>query len=115
MDIVNIRPFRVAAGNVEIVPLGVDIPDYFQGFGVAHTDFQHSAIGIGDTEAEAYNDACEQVAQACTSEQFKALALPEAWGDESRSPADAFLEEEAEEAEACGAQFYVGIRYNVIE
>lgn len=114
MDTVTIRPFRSAAvSKFEVVPLGVDVPDYFQGFGVAFTPYEHCATGIGNTEAEAYADACEQIAQALTSAQFQALGLPEKWGREEPDAIECFDAEEYEEAEACGVQWYVGIRYNV--
>ena len=48
----------------EIVDHGIEHPQYFQGCGVAFTDFEDVATGIGDNPAEATDDCLEQVAQA---------------------------------------------------
>ena len=42
---------------------GFDAPDYFQGCGVACTEFADVATGIGETAAEALEDALEQLAR----------------------------------------------------
>ena len=36
---------------------------YWQGEGLAHTDFAGIATGAGNTESDAFDDACEQLAQ----------------------------------------------------
>lgn len=44
----------------EIIDHGWDNPDYFQGCGVAFTQWQHCVTGAGDTALEALEDALEQ-------------------------------------------------------
>ena len=41
----------------EVHDLGVDYPDYFQGFGVAHTKYEHSSVGMGDCYNSALDNA----------------------------------------------------------
>lgn len=53
------RPIRA----YEIVDHGVDHAQYFQGCGVAFTDYELCVTGAGDNAREAYDDACEQLAQ----------------------------------------------------
>lgn len=48
----------------ELIDHGIDYPDYFQGCGVAFTDFTDVATGCGDNPAEAIEDALESLAQA---------------------------------------------------
>jgi hypothetical protein len=47
----------------EIINHGVEHSDYFQGCGVACTEFTDVATGIGNSEREALDDAIEQLAQ----------------------------------------------------
>lgn len=44
----------------EFLSHGIDHPDYFQGCGVAFTEYDECYTGIGDTEREAAEDALEQ-------------------------------------------------------
>lgn len=46
--------------HYEVVNLGCEHPDYFQGFGCAFTGFTGAVVGIGMNAAEAYEDACLQ-------------------------------------------------------
>jgi len=46
----------------EVQYLGIDHPQYFQGVGTAFTDWDQVMCGIGDTPAEALDDALEQMA-----------------------------------------------------
>lgn len=48
----------------QIDELGVHLPDYFQGYGVSHTEYTDCATGIGDTPEEALEDALEMLAQS---------------------------------------------------
>lgn len=41
----------------EVTNLGIDYPDYFQGFGAGCTDYDEAVTGIGDTYNEALSDA----------------------------------------------------------
>jgi hypothetical protein len=47
----------------ELVDHGIENEQYFQGCGVACTQFEECATGIGDTPAEAIDDALECLAQ----------------------------------------------------
>ena len=49
--------------RIEIINHGVMYSDYFQGCGIAFTDYTHAATGIGSSEREAFDDALEQLAQ----------------------------------------------------
>ena len=42
---------------------GIMLPDYFQGQGTSFTGFDDVATGIGETATEAFEDACESLAQ----------------------------------------------------
>lgn len=46
--------------NYSVTNHGIDYPDYFQGDGLAFSDYEHIATGIGDTAHAAYQDAIEQ-------------------------------------------------------
>jgi len=46
----------------EVVDHGIDHEQYFQGCGVAFTEFEDVVTGIGDNPAEAIDDALEQLA-----------------------------------------------------
>jgi len=48
----------------EFVNHGIDFPSYFQGAGVAFTDWDECFTGIGDTPKEAAEDALEIAAQS---------------------------------------------------
>jgi len=48
--------------DYEIVDHGVDNPQYFQGCGIACTDYDDVATGMGTSANEALDDALEQLA-----------------------------------------------------
>jgi len=45
-----------------IVDHGVDHAQYFQGHGIAFTEYDHCATGVGSSAREAADDAAEQLA-----------------------------------------------------
>ena len=49
---------------------GIDHPDYWQGAGVCFTKFDEIVTGIGDTPAEALDDAIEQIAMVSGSDKI---------------------------------------------
>ncbi len=51
-------------GEFELIDHGMEHSQYFQGCGVAFTDFENVVTGIGDNPADAIDDCLEQVAQA---------------------------------------------------
>jgi hypothetical protein len=64
-----------AMSKFEIVKHGVDSPDYFQGCGVAFTQYDFCVTGAGLDAKEAYEDAVEQIYMAHGDEADK-LKLP---------------------------------------
>lgn len=50
--------------NYEIIDHGVDHARYFQGCGVAFTEFKHVVTGAGETPLDAIDDALEQIAMS---------------------------------------------------
>ena len=53
-----------AIGNFQLVDHGIEHEQYFQGCGVAWTEFIDVATGIGSNPAEAIDDCLEQLASA---------------------------------------------------
>ena len=49
--------------DYEVIDHGFDAEQYFQGCGTAFTEFDDVATGIGETAAEALDDALENLAQ----------------------------------------------------
>ena len=48
------RPVSLRVGEFQVESLGVEWPDYFQGYGLGpRSTFHYCAYGIGDTEEEA--------------------------------------------------------------
>ena len=47
----------------ETIVHGIMLPDYFQGCGTSFTSYTDVATGIGETAAEAFEDACESLSQ----------------------------------------------------
>jgi hypothetical protein len=96
--------------NFEIVDLGIEFSDYFQGFGTSFTDFEHSVVGIGGTLSEAYDDALEQIACEYDSDIIPEFAESEL-SDQEYDVLDVF---DADDEEAEEYPFiHVGIRFNV--
>lgn len=90
--------------DYQLVNLGVDIPDYFTGFGVCNTSFTHATVGQGTSTQEAYEDIYDQLYEI-EGEWF---------ADAMNLLVDVPLKNYAlseEEIEA-GWQIYIGFRYN---
>ena len=49
--------------KLEIINHGVMYSDYFQGCGLAFSDYDAVSTGIGSSEREAFDDAIEQLSQ----------------------------------------------------
>lgn len=49
--------------DYEVIDHGFDSEQYFQGEGLAYTEFEDIGTGIGETAQEAFEDACESLAQ----------------------------------------------------
>ena len=92
----------------EIVDLGVDSPDYFQGFGTSFTPYEHCVVGIGDTASEAYQDALESVAQFEDSARIMEL-LPDSCGIDNG--VDHSDDDPDDDGEAPTFWYHIGIRW----
>ena len=97
-------------GDFEVCSLGVNYPDYFQGFGTAFTKYSYCAYGIGDTEEEAFADCLEMAAQ-------QGFDLDDDTEKRIRDEAGPF-DDCTSAAEDCGEDcdeypyYHVGIRWN---
>lgn len=47
----------------EVIDHGFDAEQHFQGCGIAYTEYEDVATGIGDNAQEAFDDALESLAQ----------------------------------------------------
>jgi len=54
---------KTRVSGYHIKSYGLDHPQYFPGVGIVGTRWEDVAVGIGATEAEAYEDALESLAQ----------------------------------------------------
>ena len=93
----------------DIVDHGIESSQYFQGCGVAFTDFEHVATGCGDNPQEALNDCLEQIAMQSVEIDPRLEKIV----------ADYPLEPSAEDRyefelalEPSDMHYYVSIRYN---
>jgi hypothetical protein len=99
--------------------LGVDYPDYFQGYGLGpNSDYEFCTYGIGDTEEEALNDCMEMMAQSAgfdfTDEVEKRIRA--AYGDcNDTETAQEYLgieESEDTDFDDFPAYYHIGIKWN---
>jgi hypothetical protein len=110
------RPVSLRVGEFQVESLGVEWPDYFQGYGLGpRSTFNYCAYGIGDTEEEALADCLEMAAQQGfdvdgeTEERIRAEYGP---ADDSETALEALgVEEETDESPF----FHVGIKWNCRE
>lgn len=95
----------------EIVDLGVNHPDYFQGFGVSYTQFNHCTYGIGDTAEEAYQDALDSAAQFSPWAAIDLEVMPE------HCPFAGTIDPDdvTNQTDNNDTYYHVGIRWNAIE
>lgn len=108
------------AGNVvdfEVLDHGEDGSQYFPGCGVYGSKFDHVATGVGDTGAEAFADALEQMASS--DPEARMSKLQEHWARQSLSNPDKSAFESLDHSE-CGKDHdgddwahRVSIRYTV--
>ena len=94
----------------EVVDLGIDSPDYFQGFGVAFTEFDFCCYGMGDDPREALDDALESLAQQVESADIDALETAIL----AQFPEFADDRLNAQAAKLCGDDqyYHIGIRWS---
>ena len=119
MTIATKIPCALRIGSFTVESLGVEYPDYFQGFGLGpRSKFNYCAYGIGDTEEEALADCLGMVAQQGfdvdgeTEERIRAEYGP---ADDSETALEALgMEEEGEDLDETPF-FHVGIKWNCRE
>jgi hypothetical protein len=101
----------MSSEKFEIVDLGVWHPDYFNGFGVSFTKFEHGTYGIGDTAQEAYQDALDSAAQFSPWAAIDLDAMPEHCPFSGSVP-DVELDDDEKESGDYRSYYHVGIRWN---
>ena len=110
------RPVSLRVGEFSIETLGVEYPDYFQGFGLGpRSVFHYCAYGIGDTEEEAFQDCLEMVAQQgfCIDDETE-TRIREGYGPiDADTTAAEYLD--LEEFEDSPAYVHIGIKWNCRE
>jgi len=116
---------KLTLGDFTVESLGVEYPDYFQGYGVWGSDYSDCCYGIGDTEAEALEDCLEMMAQSgrIDLDDDAERRIREEFGnaDDSVTAADELgidADSESEESEGFAnfpAYWHVGIKWNVRE
>lgn len=52
---------KLTIRHFQIDNIGPDVPSYFPGVGAAYTEWDAVQLGVGDTAAEAYADALDQL------------------------------------------------------
>jgi len=110
------RPVTLRLGEFQVEYIGVEWPDYFQGYGLGPSSrYAYCAYGIGNTEEEALADCLEMVAQQGfdvdgeTEERIRAEYGP---ADDSETALEALgVEEETDESPF----FHVGIKWSCRE
>ena len=125
-------------GDFEVEFLGVEYPDYFQGYGVSFSKYENCTYGIGNTEEEALDDCIEMFAQStdidCTELVERLIRAVYGKTDDSRTAneflgfdddcADETLDEDSDCADGHeeskshdyeeSAFFHIGIKWNEI-
>ncbi len=100
-------------GAFELIDHGIEYSQYFQGCGVAFTDFKNVVTGIGDNPAEAIDDCLEQIAWGdgdWDTEGMEArIIAQEGWEALPATPSEA---DEYGDDETGDTYYYVSIRWN---
>lgn len=110
----------VAKGDVEstttynIESHGVDSEQYFQGASTIFTPFTDVVTGMGESEAEAYMDAVDQLAYEHGDAIVGSLKLPKFWGDDEHDVCEGCRNNgDVEDCELeCESHYYVSIYFN---
>jgi len=98
----------VKVKDFELVDLGIDNSQYFQGFGCAFTPYTDCAVGIGDTPAEAFEDCLDQAAEMGVDTEDLEARIREEWGKVPDTPS---VSEEYPDSE--DTYYHIGVRWNV--
>ena len=95
----------------EVCDLGIEYPDYFQGFGVAFTEYDKAAVGIGDTFNDALADALEYI--DCGVDRIDGRQLNDI--ERSERQDDGINSNISSVETHSRAYYHVGIRYSLVE
>lgn len=100
--------------DYQITDYGIEHAQYFQGHGTSFTTWEHSALGCGDTYAEALNDALEQAAMGSVYIELTPEDLPANWEGKGPSASGQHAQycDEGEHGD-CDSElyYYVGLRW----
>lgn len=116
-------PVVLHLGDFTVECLGVEYPDYFQGYGLGpRSDYTDCCYGIGNTEAEALEDCMEMMAQSSridwTDEVESRIREEYGRADDNVTAADELgVDEDDEECAFADfpAYWHVGIKWSVRE
>jgi hypothetical protein len=106
-------------GDFVVERLGVEYPDYFQGYGLGpKSDYDYCAYGIGDTESEALDDCLEQAAaQGFDFDEETEERIRDEFGDcDEETTAAEYLgiDDDSEDSTFADfpAYYHIGIKWN---
>lgn len=88
----------------QIINHGLEHSQYFQGCGIAYTEYDSFFTGIGQTEYDALEDALEQA--ACSGMNVEGIENTQAKEDKC----DGCQDDTGDDCTSCGMWFYVSIR-----
>ena len=112
----TVATIALTVGDFTVESLGVDYPDYFQGYGLGpSSEFDFCAYGIGNTEEEALADCIEMAAQQgfdIDEETESRIRADYGDCDDSTTAAEALGLNEDEVDDEFNAYFHVGIKWN---
>ena len=98
----------------QVDDLGIENPQYFQGYGVAFSQFTDCCYGIGDNPGEALEDCLNQCAEMdVDTEDLEArikATYPDIIGATYPSVSDEY-DEDSGDGEPCELYYHVGIKW----
>ena len=106
--------------DYQIVDHGIEHSQYFQGCGVAFSDFQYVVTGCGDNFAEAIDDALDQMAMSeggdlIDFDELERIMLKfEELKEWPKEPSVSTSQHDtADPEDSCELYYYVSIRYSL--
>ena len=92
--------------DYEVIDLGIEYSDYFQGFGTSFAPYTESVVGIGNSLSEALEDALDQIASI-------GHLIETVLDDEGLEDYEIDLDDYDEETGGDTPWVYIGIHYNI--